>query len=82
MEIENHYHEALEFGEKAIIFIIRALQERPENKKLVRMVEQDFPSAGNFKLPPGDQAIRITFKQAIELLREKDPTIGDYDDLS
>ncbi|MCJ1461984.1 hypothetical protein MMC07_000584 [Pseudocyphellaria aurata] len=82
MVIKHHYHEVLTFGEQLMIFIIRALQEREEYKRLTRVVEQVFPGAGNFKLPPGDKAVRITFAEGTKLLNEAGIEAGEYDDLS
>ncbi|MCJ1429393.1 hypothetical protein MMC29_007307 [Sticta canariensis] len=82
MVIKHHYHEVLSFGEHLMIFIIRALQEREEYKRLTRVVEQVFPGAGNFKLPPGDNAVRITFAEGTKLLNEAGIEAGEYDDLS
>lgn len=82
MVIKHHYHEVLSFGEHLMIFIIRALQEREEYKRLTRVVEQVFPGAGNFKLPPGDEAVRITFAEGTKLLNEAGIEAGEYDDLS
>ena len=81
MVIKHHYHEVLSFGEKLMIFIIRALQEREEYKRLTRVVEQVYPGAGNFKLPPGDEAVRITFAEGTKLLNEAGIEIGEHEDL-
>lgn len=81
MVIRHHYHEVLSFGESLMIFIIRALQEREQYKRLTHIVEQVFPGAGNFKLPSGDKAVRITFAEGVKLLREAGIEAGEYDDL-
>lgn len=81
MVIRHHYHEVLSFGESLMIFIIRSLQERDPYKRLTRVVEQVFPGAGNFKLPPGDTAVRITFAEGVKLLREAGIEAEEYDDL-
>lgn len=70
MVIRNHYHEVLTFAERLMIFIIRSLQTKEEYKRLTKVVEQVFPGAGNFKLPPGDDAVRITFAEGIRMLKE------------
>lgn len=70
MEIEESYHEVLEFGEKLMTFIIRALQTRPAYTKLVEIVKTEYPEAGDFLLPDGESAVRITFEEAKRLLRE------------
>ena len=83
MEIQDHYHEVLSFGESLMLFIIRSLQERPEYSRYIEVVQQVYPGAANFKLPPGDKAVRLTFAEGMQMLREAGHTdIGDEDDLS
>ena len=78
MTITNHYHEVLSFGEKLMIFIIRALQTRKECQHLVNIIQKaGYPDAGNFQLPPGDDAVRITFAEAKNLLKESGYDIGE-----
>lgn len=81
MVIRNHYHEVLTFSEQLLIFIIRALQTREEYKRLTKTVEQVYPGAGNFKLPPGDDAIRITFAEGVKMLNEAGVEAAELDDL-
>lgn len=81
MVIKNHYHEVLSFSESLMIFIIRGLQEREQYKRLTQVVEQVYPGAANFKLPPGDKAVRITFAEGVKLLNEAGVEAGEYDDL-
>ena len=81
MVIRNHYHEVLTFSEQLMIFIIRGLQTREEYKRLTKVVEQVYPGAGNFKLPPGDDAVRITFAEGIKLLNEAGVEAAELDDL-
>lgn len=81
MVIKHHYHEVLSFGESLMIFIIRSLQEREQYKRLTKIVEQVYPGAGNFKLPSGDKAVRITFAEGTKLLNEAGIEAGEYDDL-
>ena len=81
MVIRNHYHEVLGFGESLMIFIIRSLQERPEFQRLTKVVDQVYPGAGNFKLPPGDKAVRITFAEGVKMLKEAGIETGEFDDL-
>ena len=64
-----------------MIFIIRSLQERPEFQRLTKVVDQVYPGAGNFRLPPGDKAIRITFAEGVKMLKEADIETGEFDDL-
>ena len=54
---------------------------REEYKRLTKVVEQVYPSAGNFKLPPGDDAVRITFAEGIKLLNEAGVEAAELDDL-
>ena len=81
MVIRNHYHEVLTFSEQLMIFIIRGLQTREGYKRLTKVIEQVYPGAGNFKLPPGDDAIRITFAEGIKLLNEAGVEAAELDDL-
>ena len=81
MVIRNHYHEVLEFSESLMIFIIRSLQERLEYQRLTKVVDQVYPGAGNFQLPPGDKAVRITFAEGVKLLNEAGIEAGEFDDL-
>ncbi|KAL8734731.1 MAG: hypothetical protein Q9181_003095 [Wetmoreana brouardii] len=82
MVIKNDYHEVLSFGEQLMLYIIRNLQERAEFKRLTRVVEQVFPGAGDFKLPTGDEALRLRFADAVKLLNENNIEAGEFDDLS
>ncbi|KAL8785708.1 MAG: hypothetical protein Q9195_008532 [Heterodermia aff. obscurata] len=82
MVIRNHYHEVLGFSERLLIFIIRSLQTREEYKRLTNTVQQVYPEAGNFKLPPGDDAVRITFAEGVKLLNEAGVEAAELDDLS
>ena len=81
MPIRNHYHEVLSFGERLMIHIIRELQTRENCQRLTNIVHQaGYPDAGNFKLPPGDEAIRITFAEAKKLLKESGYDIGENEE--
>ncbi|KAI9783933.1 MAG: hypothetical protein M1839_002878 [Geoglossum umbratile] len=82
MVIKQDYREVLSFAESLIIFIVRSLQERGEYKRLIRVVEQAYPSAGNFKLPAGDRAVRITFAEGVRLLNEAGVETSESDNLS
>ncbi|KAL8700861.1 MAG: hypothetical protein Q9224_000767 [Gallowayella concinna] len=85
MVIKNDYHEVLSFGEQLMLYIIRNLQERSEFKRLTKVVDQVFPGAGDFRLPSTDQAneaLRLTFAEAVKLLNDNGAKAGEYDDLS
>ena len=78
MPIRNHYHEALLFGERLIIYIIRELMTRENCKRLTSIVKQaGYADAGNFQLPPGDEALRMTFEEAKKMLKESGYDIGE-----
>lgn len=81
MVIRNHYHEVLTFSEQLMIYIIRALQTREEYQRLTKAVEQVFPGASNFKLPPGDSAVRITFAEGVKMLKEAGVEADEMADL-
>ncbi|KAL8715661.1 MAG: hypothetical protein Q9225_006337 [Loekoesia sp. 1 TL-2023] len=82
MVIRNDYHEVLSFGERLMLYIIRNLQQRPEYKRLTKVVDEVFPGAGDFKLPSGDEAQRFTFSEAVKLLNENGIEASDSEDLS
>ncbi|KAI4238391.1 MAG: hypothetical protein L6R40_005754 [Gallowayella cf. fulva] len=82
MVIKNDYHEVLSFGEKLMLYIIRNLQERPEFKRLTKVVDQVFPGAGDFRLPSSDKALRLTFAEAVKLLNDNGIAASEVDDLS
>ena len=61
-----------------MIFILRGLQTREKPKRLTEIVRQaGYPKAGNFLLPPGDDAVRLTFTEAKKTLEENGHDIGD-----
>ena len=81
MPIRNHYHEALDFGERLMTYIIRQLMTRENCKRLTNIVKQaGYTDAGNFQLPEGDGAVRITFAEAKKILRESGYDIGEDDE--
>ncbi|KAL9603563.1 MAG: hypothetical protein Q9219_001066 [cf. Caloplaca sp. 3 TL-2023] len=82
MVIKNDYHEVLSFGEKLMLYIIRNLQQRPEYKRLTKVIDEVFPGAGDFKLPSGDKTQRFTFAEAVKLLNENGMEASESDDLS
>ncbi|MCJ1228868.1 hypothetical protein MMC12_005531 [Toensbergia leucococca] len=88
MVIKNHYHEVLSFGESLMIHILRSLQTNPKYTALISTIEKTYPGAGNFKLPPGDTTLRLTFAEAVDLLNEAGilneagEKCGPYDDFS
>ncbi|KAL8949853.1 MAG: hypothetical protein Q9222_004070 [Ikaeria aurantiellina] len=82
MVIKNDYHEVLSFGEKLMLYIIRNLQERAEYKRLTKVVEEVFPGAGDFKLPSGNDAVRLTFAEAVKMLNDNGIQAAELDDLS
>lgn len=78
MRIRYHYHEVLSFGERLMIFIIRGLQTREKPKRLINIIrEAGYPEAGTFQLPPGDEAVRITFADAKKMLKDSGYDIGE-----
>lgn len=78
MPIRHHYHETLTFGEELVTYIIRELQSREKSQRLTNIVKAaGYPDAGNFQLPPGDKAVRITFAEAKKMLKDSGYDIGE-----
>ena len=78
MEITEHYHEVMDFGEDLLIFIFRALKERYAYE--LKVIEREYPDAGNFQIPEG-RCPRLTFAEGIAMLREAGEEVEDYEDL-
>lgn len=68
MTIEEHYHEVLELLDGLFLSIFRAMREK--YKKEVEVIGKQFP-ADEFKWREGPEGtLKLTFKEAIELLVE------------
>lgn len=78
MEITEHYHEVMDFGEDLLIFIFRQLKTRYAYE--LSVIEREYPDAGNFLIPEG-KCPRLTFAEGIAMLREAGEEVNDYEDL-
>ncbi|KAK4229563.1 tRNA synthetases class II-domain-containing protein [Podospora fimiseda] len=83
MEINKHYHEALDIIEGVLLHILRSLPERcAEEIAIVRSV---YPSE-DFLLPEPGKEVRLTFAEGQKLLREEGPeefrNVSDFEDMS
>jgi len=78
MEIQEHYHEVMDFGENLLIFIFNELKKR--YKYELSVIEREYPDAGNFKIPK--KATRLTFAEGIAMLRDAGEEVDDYEDLT
>jgi len=78
MEIQEHYHEAVEVLENLMLFIFNGLKTKYKTETdLVRSIYH----VEEFKLPEAGHVPRIPFPEGIEMLRKDGVEIGDYDDL-
>lgn len=80
MEFENHYHEVLDFAEDLIVYMIKGLQK--EYSKEIGIVQREYPTAGDFKLPDHGKALRLTFAEGVKLLNEAGVEQSEFEDLS
>ncbi|WQF89324.1 Class II Aminoacyl-tRNA synthetase/Biotinyl protein ligase (BPL) and lipoyl protein ligase (LPL) [Colletotrichum destructivum] len=71
--VKHDWEEILELTESTILFIIHNLQERQKYKSELDVARRLYPSAGGFRLglDAKGRLIRITFKEAKRILREK-----------
>ncbi|EDR24016.1 aspartyl-tRNA synthetase, cytoplasmic, putative [Entamoeba dispar SAW760] len=76
MEIVENYHECIDVMEKLFTFIFDEIPKRfPDELKVIR---KQYPFEDLVYRP----FLRLTYKEAIEMLRAAGETIGDYDDFS
>eukprot|EP00871_Galdieria_phlegrea_P003714 jgi/Galph1/4343/GphlegSOOS_G3011.1 len=79
MAILEHYHEVIDVLEALFIGIFEGIRQK--YAKEVQLVQQKFQIASIEYLPVG-QNPRLTFPEAVKLLREQGYSIGDLEDLS
>ncbi|TFK41105.1 hypothetical protein BDQ12DRAFT_678906 [Crucibulum laeve] len=80
MTIEEHYHEVMEMLDGLFIAIFRGLREK--YKKEIDVVRQQFP-ADEFKWREGPEGtLRLTFKEAVDILVESGVPREDLDDIN
>lgn len=79
MAIEEHYHEVLELIDGMLLNIFRGLREK--YKKEIEVVGRQFP-ADEFKWREGPEGtLKITFKEATDLLAEDGVSREELDDI-
>lgn len=79
MEIQEHYHEAMNTLSELMLFIFKELNARYKKETdLVRSVYH----VEEFKLPESGKVPVITFQEGIKMLRDAGEELGDYDDLT
>ncbi|KAL0211552.1 hypothetical protein RCL1_005178 [Eukaryota sp. TZLM3-RCL] len=77
MEIFDHYHEVLDMLENLFAYIFNGLHEQCGN--LIETVRSQYHSEPlQLKWP----AVRITFAEGVQMLRDAGVDVGDFDDLS
>ena len=79
MEIQEHYHEAVEVIENLMLHIFNGL--RSKYKKETDLIRSIY-NVPEFKLPEAGKVVRLPFWEGIKMLREDGVELGDYDDLS
>ncbi|KAI3384719.1 hypothetical protein SNEBB_007178 [Seison nebaliae] len=77
MVFKYHYHEVLDTISEMFIDIFQNLETKMKNE--IELVSQQYPVEPFKYLHP---SLRLTFPDAIKLLRENGVEIGDFDDLS
>ncbi|KAH8914633.1 aspartyl-tRNA synthetase [Atractiella rhizophila] len=77
MSFQTHYHECLDLLDNLLKSIFVGLQR--EYAKEIEVVAKQFPHE---KFTWLEETLRLEFKDAIALLREKGYQIGDYDDMN
>lgn len=79
MTIEEHYHEVMELLDSMLLSIFRGL--RDNFRKEIEIVGGQFP-ADEFKWREGPEGtLKITFREAVELLVEDGVPREDLDDI-
>lgn len=76
MAFNEHYHETLDLLTGLFTFIFQQLPKRYARE--IGFIKRQFP-VPDFLVP--DEMPRITFKEAVDMLRADGQEIGDYDDL-
>ncbi|THH02892.1 hypothetical protein EW026_g38 [Hermanssonia centrifuga] len=79
MTIEEHYHEVMELLDSLFIHMFRGLREKYSNE--IEVVRKQFP-ADEFKWREGPEGtLKLTFKEAVDLLVEDGVAREDLDDI-
>lgn len=79
MTIEEHYHEVVELLDALFLHIFRGLRDK--HKKEIEIIRQQFP-ADEFKWREGPEGtLKLTFKEAVDLLVESGEPREELDDI-
>ncbi|EYE98116.1 putative aspartyl-tRNA synthetase Dps1 [Aspergillus ruber CBS 135680] len=73
----SHYHEVLEFAEDLLVFILSQLKER--YSKQIETIQKSYPKAGDFKLPKDGKALRLTYMDGVNLLKEAGVDVSEQE---
>lgn len=80
MAIEEHYHEVMEMLDGMLVHIFRGLRDKYKNE--IEVVQKAFP-AEEFKWREGPEGtLKLSFKEAVEILVEDGVPREDLDDFS
>lgn len=77
MAFEEHYHEVLDVLDELFVHLFTNIKEKLA--KQIETVKEQYPFEDFLFLP---KTPRLTFPEAVALLRENGIQQGDYDDLS
>lgn len=77
MAFQEHYHEVLDVLDQLFVFIFKGLRDRYASE--IKAVQRQFPVPDFKFLEP---SLRLTFKEAVAMLREAGVEMGEYEDLS
>ena len=78
MAIEEHYHEVMEMLDGMLVHIFRGLRDKYRNE--IEVVQKAFP-ADEFKWREGPEGtLKLSFKEAVEILVEDGVPREDLDD--
>ncbi|KAI9139082.1 hypothetical protein BKA69DRAFT_1040340 [Paraphysoderma sedebokerense] len=77
MAFQEHYHEVLDLFDELFVFIFTELSKR--YKKDIEVVRRQYP-VEEFKVLP--KSLRLTFPEAVKMLRDAGEELGDEEDLS
>ena len=79
MTIEEHYHEVMELLDSLFLHIFRGLRQKYANE--IEVVRKQFP-ADEFKWREGPEGtLKLSFKEAVDLLVEDGVPREDLDDI-
>lgn len=76
MSFEEHYHEVLDLFDELFVFLFDKI--KTEYAEEIKTVQRQHPFDDFLYLP---KTLRLTYQDAVKLLRENGVEMGDYDDL-